>query len=1192
MDWNKCIICQKSSQESLQCPGNSKRKDIGAGYVSFARLLEEFKSFGVKVTYCEIELSNTNQQLEHVLLENKACWHKSCRDNFNTTKLGRVKRKLRDQTSEEEAEGGTREEIISSPVKARRASTGQHNPHTLEQCFFCEEHDSSNLHSALTFEVDKKVRECAALLNDGRLIAKLTSGDMIAIEAKYHSKCLVSLYNRARSLKQQQVAEASNAEAVELSELAFAELVAYIEDVLEEDEPSLLTLSDLVKFYTSRLQHFLKAECGKVNATRLKERILEAFPSLTAHSEGREVHLALKDEIGVMLTRAKKMDLDATSLARAAHIVRREILNVKNTFNGSFPPDCQTNSVPASLLTLLGMIVKGPTTNVDPYESQACLSIAQLIVYNSIQRARPRPDATGSTHHLRARECPLPIYTALKVHGATRDRSLIDTFYNLGISISYDRLMSVSTETTNSVLDRYEREGVVCPSKLRGGLFTTSAADNIDHNPSSTSSHGSFHGTAISLVQHPSNEQLGTARDPDTFDATKPTVTKKIAQLPSSYSDLNPIALPVSDLRAPELPRGMSIPVSTRDDNSGIREEEDWLHNIEKLLSKETLGPKDFASWAAFRAEKSSLNGRNPAIISLLPMFVENAHSLAMIAHSMKVVKMAIQHVNPSQVPVIALDQPLFALAKQIQWSLVEYNEDRFVVMLGGLHIEMAAFKMLGKWVSGSGWSEAICNAGVATQGVAESFLTASHLTRTRRAHQVTAASLFVLMRTAYNDYVARMKENERPLSEEEWKKAVAEKCPQFRYWSSVLDLELACLRLVRAIREANFNMYVQSIRELLPWMFAMDHGNYARWLSVHYRDMCILPSKHPEVYKHFQEGCFTVYKTTRRFSAIALDHAHEQVNAGVKGDGGAVGLTENPAALRRWMVAGPETARMIEEFEGDSTATDKYDHYEQKKGVQNAFVKDVVNMISSFEELGNPFKEEGPHLMALHTKDIMDDSVIATVSNARKLGGDQFNTFLKERLVDRSKPVSDPLKKNNLPTLDALKKKNLSKDKAKVGVLKEDCSLFARLYIACQVRDGDLEDFFKFENQPWPPSLSDLGKLKGGQKANLLTCLPQSDQTASPATADAVILDGAVIVQMLKPGLSVTFEDFSNDVFLPYVLKHLETATRVDLVWDVYKDDSLKKALRSTKIPKDWKGFLRVDENKDELFKLLANKV
>ena len=301
------------------------------------------------------------------------------------------------------------------------------------------------------------------------------------------------------------------------------------------------------------------------------------------------------------------------------------------------------------------------------------------------------------------------------------------------------------------------------------------------------------------------------------------------------------------------------------------------------------------------------------------------------------------------------------------------------------------------------------------------------------------------------------------------------------------------------------------------------------------------------------------MYKTTGRFSSIALDYAHEQVNAGVKSEGGTVGLTENPAALKRWMVAGPEITRMIQEFEGDSSTTDEYDHHEQKRGVQTAFVKDVVSMISSFEEPGNPFKEKGPHLMALHTKVIMDDTVISTVSNSRKLGQDQFNAFLKERVIERNKLVSGPLKRNSLPTFDTSKKKSTSKDKAKVGVLKEGCSLFARLYIACQVRDGDLEDFFRDENQPWPPSLSDYGKLKGGEKANLLTCFPQSDQTATRATADEVIFDGDVIVQMLKPGLAVTFEEFSNAVFVSYVLKHLEAANRVDLVWDVYKDDSLK---------------------------------
>ena len=55
------------------------------------------------------------------------------------------------------------------------------------------------------------------------------------------------------------------------------------------------------------------------------------------------------------------------------------------------------------------------------------------------------------------------------------------------------------------------------------------------------------------------------------------------------------------------------------------------------------------------------------------------------------------------------------------------------------------------------------------------------------------------------------------------------------------------------------------------------------------------------------------------------------------------------------------------------------------------------------------------------------------------------------------------------------------------------------------------------------------------------------------------MIFDGAVIVQMLKPGLAVKFEEVSNAVFVFYVLKHLGTANRVDLVWDVYKNDSLK---------------------------------
>ena len=97
-----------------------------------------------------------------------------------------------------------------------------------------------------------------------------------------------------------------------------------------------------------------------------------------------------------------------------------------------------------------------------------------------------------------------------------------------------------------------------------------------------------------------------------------------------------------------------------------------------------------------------------------------------------------------------------------------------------------------------------------------------------------------------------------------------------------------------------------------MKWVFALDHPNYARWLSIHIRDMQRLSTIHPNIAAQFAEGKFVGQKTLNRFSAIAIDHAHEQNNKVVKGDGGAIGLMQNTSELLRWMVSGPEIGRLI----------------------------------------------------------------------------------------------------------------------------------------------------------------------------------------------------------------------------------------------------------------------------------------
>ncbi|KAJ3591985.1 hypothetical protein NHX12_007115 [Muraenolepis orangiensis] len=197
--------------------------------------------------------------------------------------------------------------------------------------------------------------------------------------------------------------------------------------------------------------------------------------------------------------------------------------------------------------------------------------------------------------------------------------------------------------------------------------------NNLNHNPSSTTAKGSFHGTGISFFQFPSKSNVGHFQDG--MDMPSPE-TKKNHWLPDNFTTVPAVALKKANVAVPQTPNQITA--------------------FEGHLSR----------------------------------------------------------------------------------ALMTHGEDKYVVMLGGLHIEMAMWKTYGDYLEASGWTTALTKAGIASSGTVDSFLKASHLTRTRHAHQVSALALAKLQQDAFLDMVT---DDEK--TKEAWRQDMITKSPTFHYW-------------------------------------------------------------------------------------------------------------------------------------------------------------------------------------------------------------------------------------------------------------------------------------------------------------------------------------------------------------------------------------------------------------------------
>ncbi|KAK3889081.1 hypothetical protein Pcinc_006956 [Petrolisthes cinctipes] len=285
-------------------------------------------------------------------------------------------------------------------------------------------------------------------------------------------------------------------------------------------------------------------------------------------------------------------------------MIRRDMLAHKTRFsNALFSTDLE-QAVPPSLLQFVCMVEHGADikSQLQHGASKSDLALSQLLLFNCFGKYK---EGTVVHRHSKDRETPFAVYLGMSMFAKTRKRQLNDILFEHGLSISYDRVLEISAQLGEAFVAQYVENGVVCPPALRKHLFTTAVVDNIDHNPTATTAQTSFHGTSLSIFQHPSPDYPGERRELPQLKSDRKN--KKVPELPEDFTNVHPAYIPKKPYPPSAACQSFPAPDSIQDH---LSQEYSWLEHVlvtENVVDTATITWSALTMKAILRANMAAI---------------------------------------------------------------------------------------------------------------------------------------------------------------------------------------------------------------------------------------------------------------------------------------------------------------------------------------------------------------------------------------------------------------------------------------------------------------------------------------------------------------------------------------------------------------------------------------------------------
>ena len=194
-------------------------------------------------------------------------------------------------------------------------------------------------------------------------------------------------------------------------------------------------------------------------------------------------------------------------------------------------------------------------------------------------------------------------------------------------------------------------------------------------------------------------------------------------------------------------------------------------------------------------------------------------------------------------------------------------------------------------------------------------------------------------------------------------------------------------------------------------------------------------------------------------------------------------------------------------------------------------FQTDVLVLVNAFEDLVNPFMEDSGDLLDLDESIIMPPVVVDNVREVKNIGMKRYTLFIDKRIRSQEEAFTAPIPLTRLKMFKA--PFSQPSNKSEVAVVKDQQAKVTQLLLAVHSGREIDEGVFSHESSPYPPSLTRKGKMHHGTKSEILDCIVPRDLDNHRPVTTAAVLDGAVLLQMLRPGSAVTIGHYFTDVFV-----------------------------------------------------------